>query len=296
MSMPEDDLMIDCPIISDAAPVVVGGIGGSGTRVFAQILQQFSFDMGTDLNSSLDDLGFTVLFKRPSLWPASNHIQQLGEALQAYLFARGQATSPKISEKEHEDTIDSLIAATQSNGEWIDKGSLEGRRRFLCTAAQPKTLWGWKEPNTHIQLPFFLAALPNMKYIHVTRHGLDMAYSNNQTQLKLWGEKLLNRKVNTDSAEDSLAFWCATHDRMLRLQKIATQRILILRFESLFESPNDSLTTLRNFLEPSQAMVRQAWSSLDFTQPKSLGRYKQRPPLTATAQQQQIFNNLGYQI
>ena len=24
-------------------------------------------------------------------------------------------------------------------------------------------------------LPFLVAALPNMKYIHVTRHGLDMA-------------------------------------------------------------------------------------------------------------------------
>ena len=33
----------------------------------------------------------------------------------------------------------------------------------------------------------FVAALPNMKYIHVTRHGLDMAHSSNQTNLRYGG-------------------------------------------------------------------------------------------------------------
>ena len=46
--------------LSDTAPVVIGGIGGSGTRVVAQLLQCCDLNMGTDLNESLDDLSFTV--------------------------------------------------------------------------------------------------------------------------------------------------------------------------------------------------------------------------------------------
>ena len=64
MSLSDENLILDCPVVSDAAPVVVGGIGGSGTRVFAQLLRDLGFDMGSDLNESLDDLGFTALFKR----------------------------------------------------------------------------------------------------------------------------------------------------------------------------------------------------------------------------------------
>ena len=47
----------------------------------AQLLQSLDFDMGSDLNESLDDLGFTALFKRPSLWPLEDHVLQLNEAL-----------------------------------------------------------------------------------------------------------------------------------------------------------------------------------------------------------------------
>ena len=50
MSMPEEELMIDCSPVSNAAPVVIGGVVGSGTRVFAQLLQDLGFDMGSDLN------------------------------------------------------------------------------------------------------------------------------------------------------------------------------------------------------------------------------------------------------
>ena len=51
MSVPHENLIIDCPVLSDAAPVVLGGIGGSGTRVRAlSSLQSLGFDMGSDLN------------------------------------------------------------------------------------------------------------------------------------------------------------------------------------------------------------------------------------------------------
>ena len=162
MSLSDENLIIDCPSVSDTAPVVVGGVGGSGTRVIAQLLQSLDFDMGSDLNESLDDLSFTALFKRPSLWPIDQHLSQLKEALDVYLASRGRKSTSWISQAHQNARVAELLKSTRQKDEWIEAGDLSDREQFLTTASQPKPLWGWKEPNAHMPLPFLMAALPNM--------------------------------------------------------------------------------------------------------------------------------------
>ena len=293
MSVPHENLIIDCPVLSDAAPVVLGGIGGSGTRVVTQLLQSLGFDMGSDLNQSLDDLGFTALFKRPSLWPLEDHLPQLNEALSIYLGSRGQKNT-SIPSGKHATRVAQLLDITRSAGEWIDTGDLYERQECLATPSKPTPLWGWKEPNTHMLLPFLVAALPNMKYIHITRHGLDMAHSSNQTQLKLWGAHLLGRAVDTNSADDSLAFWCAAHDRLLQVKERSQKQILVLPFESLFEEPDVILTHLCNFLALPESChpAKAAISTLQ--KPQSLGRHRNYSPLNVSSDNGKIFRKLGY--
>ena len=43
-------------------PVVIRGIGGSGTRVVAAILRDAGIYLGNDLNVPLNNLSFTLLF------------------------------------------------------------------------------------------------------------------------------------------------------------------------------------------------------------------------------------------
>ena len=295
MSVPHENLIIDCPVLSDAAPVVLGGIGGSGTRVVTQLLQSLGFDMGSDLNQSLDDLGFTALFKRPSLWPLEDHLPQLNEALSIYLGSRGQ-TNTSIPSGKHAARVTQLLDITRSAGEWIDTGDLYERQECLATPSKPTPLWGWKEPNTHMLLPFLVAALPNIKYIHITRHGLDMAHSSNQTQLKLWGAHLLGRAVDTNSADDSLAFWCAAHDRLLQVKERSQKQILVLPFESLFEEPDVILTHLCNFLALPESChpAKAAISTLQ--KPQSLGRHRNYSPLNVSSDNGKIFRKLGYPV
>ena len=52
-----------------SGPVAIGGVGGSGTRVIAAIVESLGFDPGANLNRPRDDLTFTVLFKRPDVYP-----------------------------------------------------------------------------------------------------------------------------------------------------------------------------------------------------------------------------------
>jgi hypothetical protein len=50
--------MLNEPLVS------VGGVGGSGTRVIALILASLGLNIGNNLNEALDNLTFTLLFKR----------------------------------------------------------------------------------------------------------------------------------------------------------------------------------------------------------------------------------------
>ncbi len=296
MSLSDENLIIDCPKLSDAAPVVVGGVGGSGTRVITLLLQTLGFDMGSDLNQSLDELGFTALFKRPSIWPIERHLPQLTEALNTYLASRGHKGPSWISQEQHAVNVAELLERTYRSGEWIDTGDLDARREPLATPAPLQQLWGWKEPNTHMLLPFLLPAIPKMKYIHVTRHGLDMAYSNNQTQMKIWGPHLLGISMKADSTEDSLAFWCAAHGRLMKLNKHFAAQILILPFENIFHDAESILTCLCDFLELPETLDTGRALISTLQKPKTIGRYRSKPSIHVSDTQNNILTELGYSI
>lgn len=46
-------------------PIVIGGVGGSGTRVVTAVLQELGVYIGYDLDQAMDNLLFLLLFKRP---------------------------------------------------------------------------------------------------------------------------------------------------------------------------------------------------------------------------------------
>ena len=54
-------------------PVVIGGVGGSGTRVVAEIIKRLGFYIGDDLDSANDNLWFLLLFKRPRWFRRACH-------------------------------------------------------------------------------------------------------------------------------------------------------------------------------------------------------------------------------
>ena len=60
------------PVPTKVGPCAIGGLGGSGTRVVAQILRDVGIFMGTDLNGANDNLWFTLLFKRPKILTISD--------------------------------------------------------------------------------------------------------------------------------------------------------------------------------------------------------------------------------
>ena len=101
-------------------PVVIGGVGGSGTRLFATILKDLGFYLGADLNAAFDNLWFTLLFKRQELWPPETHKKELTELLQIFCAAMIDGFSPNDSDLER---IKSLAknARPQHSEAWLSE-------------------------------------------------------------------------------------------------------------------------------------------------------------------------------
>ena len=280
---------------TDVQPVAVGGVGGSGTRVLAQILLAIGYQMGRDLNESLDDLSFTALFKRAELLPLQDHLEALDIALAVYLTARGVASPQDISAPCHRRRTETLLEAIAKSSPWREDGTLQERLPALATLDVPSERWGWKEPNTMILLPYLLQALPQLRYIHVVRDGRDMAFSANKNQLELWGEYLLGRSIDGRDPADMFDYWCHTQRRVLEFSNQHPTRILIINLETAAETPHDTLGAITDFLGVS---LPQNYDQLVafIKAPTSLNRYLAHPPLPMSASQKAVMAGLGYTV
>ena len=143
-------------------------------------------------------------------------------------------------------------------------------------------------------LPYLLSSLPNMKYVHVVRHGLDMASSNNTAQLMLWGPKILQPSQGVAGQTETFNYWCEVHRRFLKIQDRWPANVLLMRFEALLSETTNAAQTLAKFLkQPALNMRIQAFvEALD--PPSSLGRHKNVMDFEPTEYQVQLLSALGY--
>jgi len=246
----------------------IGGIGGSGTRVGASLLQLCGYYIGADLNEALDNLWFTLLFKRRSvLMDTADDFRRLAE-----LFFAKMANRP-IGEI---DCAAVLHRLTERGRPQHDRDWLAAR---ASSFAEPSTVpsstgpWAWKEPNTHIVIDQLLAMHSDLRYIHFVRHPLDMALSDNKNQLETWGPILLDRDVTFD-AKDALAYWCAAHQRIASILGRWPERSLLVDFDALCETPEEHARRIAEFLgfDPDDALLAR-WRAL-LMRPASTGRFR----------------------
>jgi len=176
----------------ELSPVAIGGIGGSGTRVVAEILKRCGFYMGSDLNHSNDNLWFTLLLKRASWFIRKSAGDESDIHRGITLFHKamlGQSYSARDLAFLLQATLD--IAAHGHDHIQSGKGwwAFQRAQNILKARGGSAATWGWKEPNTHIFIQYLEHHFHHMKYIHLIRNGLDMAFSQNQAQLFNWGRR-----------------------------------------------------------------------------------------------------------
>ncbi|MEM9273500.1 MAG: sulfotransferase [Cyanobacteria bacterium P01_F01_bin.143] len=229
--------------ITNYHPVAVGGIGGSGTRIVSRILQELSFYLGDDLNKQFDNLWFTLLFKRKGILQAS--LAEIDVWLS--IFIKGMISNEIFTQDEVELINHLALSPENPHPEpWLK----ERAKSLLARDNSEREIkrWGWKEPNTHIIIEQLHHSLPKLKYIHVVRNGLDMAYSRNQNQLKLWGFHFLQQEYQI-SPYYSLKYWVKVHEHILDVAQLMQDKFLWLNYDELCLNPHQGIDQIIEFLE-----------------------------------------------
>lgn len=224
-----------CSSRTDA--IAVGGVGGSGTRVLASLLRAMDVYIGDDLNPALDNLWFTLLFRRRSaLLEGENAFQKL-----VSLFFDKMAGRTEFTEAERK-LLDKL-AARGPRRHW-----LEERRQTFLGAPEPvaRRRWGWKEPNSHVFIEKIISVYPQTRYVHLVRNPFETADSRNRNQLRNWGPLFLDREVEM-TRRDALKFWCSAHRRLLAIRETKRDNILIVDYATLCTDPIATAADISRF-------------------------------------------------
>lgn len=235
------------------APIAIGGVGGSGTRLAAEILNELGFYIGTSLNSALDNLWFTILFKRPRWYSEPPPHSELCRAIILFRRAMIEGLSANVTQSEA-----ALIRALAEEGESFLRPT--GARRedgehLIGSVGYDRSRyigWGWKEPNTHVFLEALCRELEGLKYIHVIRHGLDMAFSTNRQQAMNWGrwfglEEERTRKLDAGAMLD---YWISANENAIRTgTTLLRERFFLLSYDDFLQTPYDEVTRLLGFLD-----------------------------------------------
>lgn len=268
-----DNLAID-------APTAIGGLGGSGTRVFAALLQEAGIHIGDCLNEPLDNLWFTVLFKRAQ-WadPMQQKMPENAEvATSVRLFqqAMKKGLSGDIAVNDRH-LLSRLHADLPPQGVWRCGANAVHANSLIDSIQLPAHAyrrWGWKEPNTHIFLPHLDREMPNMRYIHIVRDGLDMAFSHNNWQMRHWGH-LYGCQADPDKPwpAQQLRFWTKANRAAIDYGRDnMAGRFLVIHYEDFCSHPDAHWARMLRFLDlPDTRPLPNG-----VVQPSSIGRSEDR--------------------
>lgn len=265
-------------------PIVVGGVGGSGTRVVAAALRTAGIFIGHDLNRPLDNLTFSLLFNRPKWWARHRSLGGMRIRSVLRLFAN-QMTTPHQSTRLALESGLAILSHSQHNRKW----RAERLRSTWAATLKPHGRWGWKSPISHLYLPELDQAL-GVRYVHVIRNGLDMAIARNQLQPTFWSDVVGVKAEGLVGPRRSLRYWYTANMNALNYGAGMRDRFLLLRYEDLCSNAEQEMARLMRFIEVD--VDPKALASLVSPSSK-VGRYSRHPRLFLE-EDRHLCAELGY--
>jgi hypothetical protein len=152
------------PRLLDASPIVVLGMHRSGTRLVVDVLDSLGVFMGADRQADAESVTFMLLNEHllhqcGAFWsePMAAH----------FLLAEAQAQQQLAA---------SVIEAL---GWQLDNyaGSSAWGRIYKSVPSGELLPFGWKDPRNTFTLPVWKHVFPQLRAVHVVRHGVDVAAS-----------------------------------------------------------------------------------------------------------------------
>ncbi|WP_051244208.1 sulfotransferase family protein [Thalassobaculum salexigens] len=268
------------PFVTSEAPILfIGGLGGSGTRAVAGTMMALGYYAGGCLNGANDNLIFTELFKRPD-------------------WIRGSPTPQAIDRR--------LALFEQVMREGVGAMSMlrwPALRRFRRQQGRglvgtPGAIgWMTKEPNCHLFVEPILERWPDALFVYVTRHPLDMAYSDNKGQLGNWSW-LFDLDPDGFAAPEAaqLEYWIRTQRRLDGLLARHEGRIYPLNFDAFAADPVPHVAALAGRLGLAPDPAALAAATREVIVPSTVGRWRERDLSVFTPEQLEFCRRTGWPV
>ena len=226
--------------VTDMAPIVIGGNGHSGTRVFNEILTRGGVFTG-----------FRHLTKRPE----SEDLRIIGllnRWVRPYVY--GELTSAQVVEMKNDFT-----------------------RRLRLYFPFRKRPWGFKNPRTMLILPLLNEMFPDLKFIHVIRDGRDISLGNPFATGNPYVDAFLfDDERRLPAAAKMILFWGRSNEKVHDFgQTHMRGRYLMMRWEDLCDYPDAKSAELLQFASADAANTKSIARIV--RRPNSIGRWKTHP-------------------
>lgn len=253
---------------SKRSPLIIGGVGGSGTRVFRAISVVAGYPM------------LSAPWIVEKLW--KKHHDNL--LMMKFFY-------PKWT-------------GSYLNGS-ADTRKMRNQCRRLLWCCSPKNFergrWGWKNPNTIHFLPFWKEIYPDLIYIHVVRDGRDIAFNKRMKYINPYNRSLFTaEEIALPEHLRKAKFWERCTERVKDWREgIRTDSFFETRFEQLCENTEGEIKRIFDFLkfDASQEQISSAAKLVRI--PESLGRWK-NAPLNEIEEVEKLIgeslNSFGYEL
>jgi len=284
--------------------VCISGLEGSGTRIIAEMVKNSGCYLGNNNNYALDNLIFANLFNHPSLLREDKY-SKLKQFLQ--IFEKNMVGQP-LTAKElrmyynqtfkhifyqknfsniHNEKIKQYYASRfgiNSHAEEFKTQNIHAIKQLINYSVNSLKIkrntkhdfWGWKVGFAFLFIETLSKYFPDLKYIHVIRHGLDMAFSRKVKQLYMYG-KYYNVEFpgnNELLPKAQLQYWInANSDTINKGTKLLGNNFYVLNYDNLCSNSNKEITSLMDFLNKKTSATKLDELS-KIPNPVSTGRYK----------------------
>jgi hypothetical protein len=259
-------------------PIVVIGMGRSGTKLLTDALERLGVFMG--VSQDMNDEALLFLHANIDLMRSAG--------------ARWDAPDAMGPALEDPQTRTRLAAMVEPRLQGFRALSYLGWPRLACFRSVPNQsgLWGWKDPRSTWTLPVWREIFPDLRAVHLLRHGVDVAASLRAVGRSLgmderarragvrlgtfrWRGRRVKRPVfrgrwveeaaRFDTLEPAIDLWSRTVDRARAQMAELGDRAVELRFEDLASNPEPAIRALGRLcgVEPSRAQLDEAAALVD---------------------------------
>ena len=239
----DDSTVIEGAAMGVEGPVIIGGNGHSGTRVFTEIVT---------LGGVFTGIG--------------------------YLTKRRQSEDLRIFDLLNQ-WVGAYVNGSLAAGEKAKMKQAFTRRLRLYFPFRGRR-WGFKNPRTLLILPFLNELLPGMRFIHVIRDGRDIALGNPFVTNNRYIDAFLSDGEKSLSPEEKMIlFWGRSNQRAMEYGTTQMQdRYLMMRWEDLCTDAMTRSAELLRFVSGPLADAEVAARLV--MRPKSMGRWRTFPAET----------------